>query len=475
MDIRERSSQFSVFVSMRDLDQGAAIKVALAKAGYDAHFFHEDKAFDERLRERPPHIVFFSTADHAQDLNDFIEKVRGRGEDIRFAILGAPEQFEVLSEYQGFGVEEILSFKEKDLPARALWATDRICEKIYLSLQNEQIFEDLRQARQSPPLPALANLLAEYAAAQSKEELIQKFMNQLRSATVYMKYVPTMGTFVATHSQGFEAKRLKGVGSQLTADEGKNLLAFLGEGKVPGSLAQVLGRAFDFTSPKIIPVFFHHQLEGVFAYSGALSMEQTHELNEKMSLFSLVYSHFCLQKKVEGLEVLDFVTEVFNRRHYSKVLHEELERARRARQPLSVVKIAIDDFYEIEQSQGEAVRDHLLKSVATIITRTSRLSDVTCRTGMNELAMILPVCSRKGAALRAERLRRIVESTPLLESGKVSISLGISEFPSLCADDQSLDETSSSALTHIAGKGGNKICMYKAPQDHKPEFEVSAE
>jgi diguanylate cyclase (GGDEF)-like protein len=473
LDIRERSSQFSVYISMKDLDQGATIKVALAKVGYDAHFFQDDKDLDGRLRERPAHLVFFSTVDHAQDLNEFIEKVRSRGEDIRFAILGAPEQFEVLSEYQGFGVEEILSLKENDLPQRALWATDRICEKIYLRLQNEQLFEDLRKTRQGPPVPALANLLAEYNAVQSKEELIQKFMSQLTNVTVYLKYVPTMGTFVATHSQGFEAKKLKGVGSQLTTDEGKNLLAFLGEGKVPGSLAQVLTRAFDFTSPKLIPVFFHHQLEGIFAHSGALSMEQAHELKEKMALFSLVYSHFCLQKKVEGLEVLDFVTEVFNRRHYLKTLHEELERARRARQPLSVVKIAIDDFYEIEQAQGEAIRDHVLKSVATIISRTSRLSDVTCRTGMNELAMILPVCSRKGAALRAERLRRIVESTPLLESGKISISLGISEYPSLCSDDQSLDETSTSALVHISDKGGNKICLYKAPQHHKPEFEVS--
>ena len=92
---------------------------------------------------------------------------------------------------------------------------------------------------------------------------------------------------------------------------------------------------------------------------------------------------------------------------------------------------------------------------------------------MNEMAMILPHCSKKGAAIRAERLRRIVEGTTFMENGmKVSISLGVSEYPSLCDSAKTLDETATKALTHILDKGGNKICLYKAPDSHHPEFEV---
>jgi len=144
--------------------------------------------------------------------------------------------------------------------------------------------------------------------------------------------------------------------------------------------------------------------------------------------------------------------------------------------PLSVVKISLDDFYELESSMGEATRDELLKSLASVVHKSSRTNDLSCRTGMNELSMILPHCSKKGAALRAERLRRIVEATSLMDNGiKVSISLGVSEYPSLCDSAKSLDETAAKALNHIFDKGGNKICLYKAPGDYKPEFLVPAE
>lgn len=58
---------------------------------------------------------------------------------------------------------------------------------------------------------------------------------------------------------------------------------------------------------------------------------------------------------------------------------------------------------------------------------------------------------------------------------KVSVSLGVSEYPSLCDSARTLDETATKALLHIVDKGGNKICLYKAPDSHRPEFEVAAD
>jgi diguanylate cyclase (GGDEF)-like protein len=293
---------------------------------------------------------------------------------------------------------------------------------------------------------------------------------------VYFKFLPTVGSFVATHSHGFDPVTIQGVGGHLDKSEIKNLHTQITVGVLPPSFADVLNKAFHFDPARVLPLYVHNQLEGVIVYSGELDPLVNLKMSENFSLFALSYSHFCLEKKVDNLEVQDFVTEVYNRNYYLKALQIELERSRRLRQPLSVVKLAIDNFYEIEQSQGEAIRDSLLKSLASLVARTSRPHDLTCRTQMNEFAMILPHCSRKGAALRAERLRRVVESTNLIENGfKISISLGISEFPGMCDSADTLDETSTKALSHISDKGGNKICLYKAPVTHKPEFEVPAE
>jgi diguanylate cyclase (GGDEF)-like protein len=125
---------------------------------------------------------------------------------------------------------------------------------------------------------------------------------------------------------------------------------------------------------------------------------------------------------------------------------------------------------------GINVRDQILKTLADFIRKTIRVNDIACRTQVNELAIILPHCHRKGAALQGERLRRVIESSSIIESGiKVSISVGVSEYPSLAESVTVLDETASKALTHIMEKGGNRICLYKPPGNFTPEFEVAAE
>jgi diguanylate cyclase (GGDEF)-like protein len=313
--------------------------------------------------------------------------------------------------------------------------------------------------------------------AQSKEDLLQKFLNNLEhTLCVYFKFLPSVRSFVATHANGIPAASIQGVGCQLESDDMKELGSQLALGLLPERFSSMLVEAFHFNPPKALPLYANNNLEGVFVHSGLLGGTAAEMLGEEFRLFALCYSHFSLEKRVDSLEVKDFVTEVYNRSYYQKALSEEFSRSRRLKQPLSLVKIAIDDFFEIESSLGEAVRDELLRSLATLIAKSSRTNDITCRSGMNEMVLILPHCSKKGAALRAERLRRIVESASFMERGmKVSISLGVSEYPSLCDSAQTLDETATKALAHIADKGGNKICLYKASEKHQPDFEVPAE
>jgi diguanylate cyclase (GGDEF)-like protein len=122
---------------------------------------------------------------------------------------------------------------------------------------------------------------------------------------------------------------------------------------------------------------------------------------------------------------------------------------------------------------GEATRDLILKSIASVMNKTGRANDVTCRTSMNEFSIVLPHCSKKGASLRAERLRRLIESHTLMDSGlKVTVSLGASEYPTLCRDHTSLDDSAAKSMRFIASKGGNRICLYKAPDNFVPDYGV---
>ncbi|MNJ99720.1 Diguanylate cyclase DosC [compost metagenome] len=496
MNIRDHSSQFTIYLFTLNVDQGAAAKVYLSQAGYDAYFFQDPLVLEERLKENAPHLLIFSTAALAGALNDFVKHVHEINDEIKFIALSAIGQFDILAQYNDFGFMDVVSDEALAFEARVVWSVDRACEKLYLTFQNEQLFDDLQTAKQhaedshaaalasitknledSKPVevaaPSVAMRIGDYKSAQSKEDIIQRFLNNISGIhCVFFKYLPTVKSFVATHASGVEVATIQGVGCQFETQELKDLGGQMAVGLLPVRFSQMLVEAFHFDPPKPLPLYTN-TLEGILIYSGRLTSQELGRLNEEFSLFSLCYANMALEKKVDSLEVQDFVTEVYNRNYYFKVLADEVERARRLTRPISVVKIALDDFYEIESSLGEAVRDELLKSVATAITKTSRANDVTCRTGINEMALILPHCSRNGAALRAERLRRIVEGTSFMDNGmKVSISLGISEYPTLCDSAKNLDESATKALSHIVDKGGNKICLYKAPGSYTPEFQV---
>lgn len=493
MNIRDYSSQFTVFVFTTDVDAGASAKVYLSQAGYDAYYFQDPETLEQRLKENPPHILVFSTAALAGSLSDFVKIVQDINEEIKFIAVSNVSQFDILAQYNSFGFVDVISDESAALESRIVWSVDRACEKLYLTYQNEQIFDELqatkskveevhaaavsslKQAETEKSTPHVSMRITDYRSAQSKEDLIQKYLNHLPNALcIFFKFLPSVRSFVATHAQGIPASDIQGVGVQLETGDTKDLTTQMAMGLLPARFNDMLVEAFHFSPPKALPLYAHHALEGVFVYSGNISQAEASQLAEEFSLLSLCYSTFTLEKKVDALEVQDFVTELYNRNFYQKALGDEVSRARRLKQPISVVKIAMDDFYEIESSLGEAVRDELLKSVATIITKTSRTNDLTCRTSANEIAMILPHCSKKGAALRSERLRRIIEGTSFMDNGmKVSISLGVSEYPSLCDSAKTLDETSTKALLHITDKGGNKICLYKAPETHRPEFEVA--
>lgn len=496
MNIRDYSSQFTIYVFATNVDLGASAKVYLSQAGYDAFYFQDGNTFEQRLRENAPHIVVFSTASLAGSLSDFVTLVHEINDDIKFIAISSVGQFEILAQYNSHGFVDVISDESVGLESRIVWSVDRACERLFLTYQNEQLFDELQVTRakaeeahsaalksmkpaepKGPPGPSVPMRIAEYRSSQSKEDVVQKYLNYLgNSLCIFFKFLPSVRSFVATHAHGISSASIQGVGVQLESDDLKELSSLLSIGLLPVRFSEMLTAAFQFDPPKAMPLYAHNALEGVFVYSGSMPAAEIKALSEEFTLMSLCYSNLALEKKVDSLEVQDYVTELYNRNYYQKILNDEVIRARRLKQPIAVVKVALDDFYEIESSLGEAVRDELLKSIATIISKTSRTNDVTCRTAANEMAMILPHCSRKGAALRAERLRRIIEGTSFVDNGmKLSISLGISEYPTLCDSSKSLDETASKALMHIVDKGGNKICLYKASESYKPEFEVSAD
>lgn len=492
MKIRQQASQFSVLVVASDPSWGGEAKTELSRAGYDAHLLVEGTPLEDRLQQLNPHILIFSVLELTDTLSEFIQDVAKINPEIRFVILGDPAHFDSLSFYVDYGFEQFISTQKENLGLRITAAVDRICEKLYLTYQNEQLLEEVQDKRNDPsvissansltgssaPLgPSLSSRIATYQTSSSREVLIQSFFDLVGvPPLIYFRFLSSVTSFMAIQASGVDSKALNGVGCQVDGLSLKDLSTQLTLGVVPAPLLEVVQKNFKIQNPRLHPLFSHGQLDGLIVYSADLEAQKKAFLQEELSLFSLVHAFMDLQKRVELLEVQDPVTEVFNRKFYEGRLSEEVGRSLRIRQPISLIKISVDDFFEIEQTLGEAGRDLILKKVAQLVLKSNRTSDVVARTAQNEISVLLPHSHRQGAMIRAERIRRVIENSLTLESGvRVSVSLGISEYPSLCKSAEHLEESATKALTHISGRGGNRICLFKAPPEHLPEFEVRLE
>jgi diguanylate cyclase (GGDEF)-like protein len=118
----------------------------------------------------------------------------------------------------------------------------------------------------------------------------------------------------------------------------------------------------------------------------------------------------------------DGLTGVYNRRKLEQVLEHEVQRARRYRQPLSVLMFDIDHFKRINDTHGHLVGDEAIRHVATKAVSTLRVTDFVARYGGEEFVALLPGEEISGALIAAERLRQAV-AKPF--SGGVNIPLAI--------------------------------------------------
>ena len=124
--------------------------------------------------------------------------------------------------------------------------------------------------------------------------------------------------------------------------------------------------------------------------------------------------------EVEARSLLDPATGVPNPRGYELELGREVARAHRSGRPLSVVLVGIDGASRGAERGGNGVAD-----VARLLTRVTRKSDISCRRGEREFAILLPGTREAGATTLTNRLR---EAAQTLGVGRSTLTVGYVEW-----------------------------------------------
>jgi two-component system, cell cycle response regulator len=129
------------------------------------------------------------------------------------------------------------------------------------------------------------------------------------------------------------------------------------------------------------------------------------------------------EDRIRYLSMHDSLTDLYNRGYFE----EEMARIERGRCfPVSIMMADLDGLKKINDTQGHAIGDSLIRDAAHILRRAVRSSDVVARMGGDEFALILPETDPQSAAVVVERIRGIETEfnggSPLYQ---VSFSIGV--------------------------------------------------
>lgn len=168
--------------------------------------------------------------------------------------------------------------------------------------------------------------------------------------------------------------------------------------------------------------------------------------------------------KLFKLAITDGLTGLYLVRHFKNKLASEEKRAKRYNKIFSILFFDIDHFKKFNDTYGHHIGDEVLKQVAAIFKNSLREGiDLAARYGGEEMIALLPETDIKGAYIVAERLRNAVadhEFTGYKTSLHVTISIGISEFPSSDTDSLELIRKADTALYQSKEGGRNKTTIY---------------
>lgn len=167
----------------------------------------------------------------------------------------------------------------------------------------------------------------------------------------------------------------------------------------------------------------------------------------------------------------DPLTSLQNRRAFFEEGDKAVFTVQRYKTELSLILLDIDFFKKVNDSYGHHAGDVVLARIAHLLKSMIRHVDIAARIGGEEFCLMLPGTNRLGAAVLAERIRKIVMDDVIVvdnASLSITISAGLVTAASETYDQfDDLLKIADKRLYLAKESGRNRICV---TDDGKSDF-----
>lgn len=171
-------------------------------------------------------------------------------------------------------------------------------------------------------------------------------------------------------------------------------------------------------------------------------------------------------ERLERDAAIDALTGLLNRRRLTQIVAQELARARRYNNPLTLALFDVDRFKEVNDRFGHAGGDLALQQIAAGLRKMSRAPDHTARQGGDEFCLLLPETSASEAEVLAGRVAQWLRDAPAYCEGAspITLSVGIAQLDTRA--DTGADvlwQRADAALYEAKNAGRDRIMVAPAP------------
>jgi diguanylate cyclase (GGDEF)-like protein len=207
---------------------------------------------------------------------------------------------------------------------------------------------------------------------------------------------------------------------------------------------------------------------------GAIFSEDEFELIKRCGdAAALALDNAEIRARLEQQAQTDSLTGLWTHRFFHDRIRAELTRASRAHDAVAVVMLDIDDFKKVNDVHGHGTGDQILVALADVLRAAVRCSDVVCRIGGEEFAIVMPSSDAAAGLRLAHRLTQRLTGAELDGAAQITVSAGIAEGPADASNPRELVAYAEAAMMTAKAQGKNQTVVFAELTEGRPGFEAS--
>ena len=195
---------------------------------------------------------------------------------------------------------------------------------------------------------------------------------------------------------------------------------------------------------------------------GFFNQDDLRFLSLVADLGAVALENSLLFQKTQDLAIHDGLTALYTRGYFIDRLKDEVRRAQRLDQHLSLMMIDIDFFKQYNDKFGHIVGDLVLKKMGILLKDAlNEFNPLLCRFGGEEFLVLLAGIDKHKSLAIAEELRQRIQDEKVMlrrQDTHVTVSIGVASLPLDTKDEDELVQKADKAMYAAKEKGRNQVC-----------------